>query len=142
MEVSSTTIQNWPQCRSRSTFSSDDATAQCNHSQVRIRGNLVTPQLCEICSMRDTPSPSVVNLRQESQALSLRTLGWNVAVAVSSFVVDGAKTVTQSQYAARLEVCASCDRRTGNRCRECGCQLRLKARGRVFRCPLGKWDEV
>ena len=58
------------------------------------------------------------------------------------FTSDGFKTISGEQYRARLEICDTCDRRHGNECEECGCYLRLKARGRAFQCPLGKWPAI
>jgi len=42
----------------------------------------------------------------------------------------------------RLEICDTCDQRRRGRCLKCGCRLRLKARGRAFKCLLGKWPKV
>lgn len=67
---------------------------------------------------------------------------WNLAQAMSAFVADGFKTLSEDQYRVRLETCDACDRREGSRCTECGCYLRLKARGRAFDCPLGKWPAI
>lgn len=67
---------------------------------------------------------------------------WNFTSAAATFISDGMHFVDKDTYAARLAVCDTCDRRSGNRCAECGCSLTLKASGRVFQCPLGKWDNV
>ncbi len=67
---------------------------------------------------------------------------WNLAEAVAAFVADGLKTVTPEQYQERLSICDGCDRRRDNVCLECGCRLSVKARGRAFQCPLGKWPPV
>lgn len=64
---------------------------------------------------------------------------WNLATAVKDFVADGLQTVSGEEYAARLEICESCHQRSENVCQACGCYLTLKARGRVFECPLNKW---
>lgn len=73
---------------------------------------------------------------------SLMQQAWNLAHSLSEFVADGLKTVTEEQYRQRLEICDGCDRRVKNRCLECGCYLTMKARGRAFKCPKGKWPEV
>ena len=65
---------------------------------------------------------------------------WNVSVAVAEFVADGLRTVSVETYRRRLEICGECPARRGKRCGACGCYLPWKARGRVFRCPLGKWE--
>jgi len=72
----------------------------------------------------------------------LHRQAWNLARSLADFLADGCKTLTQEQYRARLEICDRCDQRRGNRCLKCGCRLSLKARGRAFKCPLGKWPTV
>jgi uncharacterized protein DUF6171 len=67
---------------------------------------------------------------------------WNLARSLADFVADGCKTVTAEEYQSRLEICDSCDHRRSNRCMKCGCRLSLKAQGRAFKCPAGKWPAV
>ena len=67
---------------------------------------------------------------------------WNLAQALADFVADGLRTVTAEQYKRRVEICDTCPERRGNRCLKCGCRLALKARGRTFKCPLGKWPQA
>ena len=64
---------------------------------------------------------------------------WNLASSLAAFIADGCETVSPEDYSARLAICDTCDRRQGNFCRECGCNLSLKATGRAFKCPLNKW---
>ncbi len=78
-----------------------------------------------------TPTPS--------KPPSLVRQAWNLAQSLADFVADGCKTVTRDEYAQRLEICHACDQRRANRCLKCGCRLALKARGRAFKCPEGKW---
>ncbi len=86
------------------------------------------------------PDARVADQRNESSLPpSLARLAWNVGGALADFVEDGFATVDKTEYRRRLEVCDSCDRRRGNQCLECGCFLKLKAGGRAFACPLGKW---
>ncbi len=70
---------------------------------------------------------------------SLRRQLWNLAGALTDFVSDGCTTVSEDQYRQRLAICDTCEHRRNHRCGKCGCRLRWKARGRAFRCPLGKW---
>jgi predicted RNA-binding Zn-ribbon protein involved in translation (DUF1610 family) len=63
----------------------------------------------------------------------------NLFESVVAFVGDGCGIVDEAVYRQRLAVCQSCDRRSGNRCAACGCWINVKARGRVFRCPLDRW---
>jgi len=64
---------------------------------------------------------------------------WDLAKSLAEFAGDGLRTVDTEEYAARLSVCDGCGERDGARCRVCGCVVALKARGRVWRCPMGKW---
>jgi len=73
---------------------------------------------------------------------SLARQAWNLARSLADFVVDGCKTVTKKQYENRLEICDACEQRLRNRCTKCGCRLSLKAQGRAFQCPEGKWPAV
>ena len=72
----------------------------------------------------------------------LHRQAWNLARSLADFVADGLKTLSKEEYEARLKICDACDQRRGNRCLVCGCRLSLKARGRAFQCPLGKWPAV
>jgi len=56
-------------------------------------------------------------------------------------VGDGCALVDDAEYRRRLGVCHFCDRRTERRCTACGCWIGLKARGRAFTCPLGRWKQ-
>ena len=46
----------------------------------------------------------------------LTTQATNLFHAVVAFVGDGCGIVDDAQYRRRLEICRTCDRRTGNRC--------------------------
>jgi hypothetical protein len=67
---------------------------------------------------------------------------WNLAASVAAFVADGCRTITKEQYQERLEICAPCPERRNNMCRQCGCQLLLKAQVRALVCPLAKWPAL
>ena len=78
-------------------------------------------------------------------AISMPPMGrkaWNLATSLMNFVADGLKTVSTEQYQERLDVCDSCENRSGNRCTKCGCHLSIKAKGRAFDCPIGKWPVI
>ena len=64
---------------------------------------------------------------------------WNLAKALTAFAADGCRTVPKATYRIRLQTCAACARREDNWCLECGCFLPIKAKGRAWHCPLGKW---
>ena len=87
-----------------------------------------------------TPCPSPASGRGEPVFPPLATEASNLFQAVVAFVGDGCGMVDDAQYRQRLEICRTCDRRTGKRCTACGCWINVKARGRVFRCPTGHWQ--
>jgi hypothetical protein len=66
---------------------------------------------------------------------------WNLAASLAKFVCDGFKLATKEEYTRRMMICDGCERRNGNWCRECGCNLSVKVRGRVFECPIKKWEQ-
>lgn len=86
----------------------------------------------------ETKSPAPTKpLRNPSPSLFQKA--WNLAQSITEFVADGCETVSGEEYAQRLQVCEDCPERQDNRCNTCGCWLSVKARGRAFSCPLGKW---
>lgn len=127
----------------------------CRHSQVHVTEGLVSPPICKLCSMREKPclkprtrteadramltEQSRAEIRPILRPPTLIQQGWNVTQALAAFTADGFKTVTAEEYAERLAICDSCDKRQGTRCMQCGCGLTLKARGRAFQCPLKRW---
>jgi len=86
-----------------------------------------------------TPRPSPRG-RGEQELPPLTTQAANLFQSVVAFVGDGCGIVDDQQYRRRLEICQTCGQRTGMRCAACGCWINVKARGRVFRCPIGKWE--
>ena len=117
----------------------------CQHTLVRTPGNLVNRAICNQCSARHLPCAeprTPQDKSADSGTPSLLRMGWDVAKSLVAFAADGARTVSKEQYGVRLEICDGCDRRRNDRCLACGCRLSWKARGRAFRCPLGKWPDV
>ena len=70
----------------------------------------------------------------------LTTQAANLVGSFVAFVGDGCGVVDDTTYRQRLEICRTCDRRKGNRCTACGCWINVKARDRIFRCPIGHWQ--
>ena len=91
-----------------------------------IAGNSATP-------VHATPVP-------QQSLPPLATQASNLFQAAVAFVGDGCGIVDDATYRQRLEICRTCDRCTGNRCAACGCWINVKARGRIFRCPIGRWE--
>ncbi len=95
------------------------------------------------CILRDRSRDSREMPSAVRQVLSLTK-------AVAAFVADGCETVTLEEYRSRIEACLHpegdsehcenlvdekrCGKETG-----CGCYIALKAKGRVWDCPRGKW---
>lgn len=135
----------WPTCQWRNLVADPQhaGLATCSHRRVRTPGQLVNLPICETCSLRLTESPPPLPDPPPRGCCggspSLLQKGWNVAVAVTQFLADGARTLPAEDYQARLTICETCDRRRGNTCTACGCNLTLKARGRAFQCPQNKW---
>lgn len=65
---------------------------------------------------------------------------WNLATSLAAFVADGCHVVDAEEYSRRLSICDACELRNGTRCARCGCRLDLKAKGRAFHCPDGRWE--
>jgi hypothetical protein len=60
--------------------------------------------------------------------------------AETKAMVQRQPMLSAQQVAARIAVCASCDRLRSNRtCAQCGCFVDAKARFRSQTCPLRKW---
>jgi hypothetical protein len=117
----------------------------CRHSQMHTHHDLVTPGHCRVCVWRLEPcaNPRPENYDpQTSTSPSLTQKIWNLGESITAFVADGFSTVTREQYEERLAICNTCEQRDGSTCRLCGCFLTLKAQGRAFECPLGKWPKA
>lgn len=67
-------------------------------------------------------------------------MAWNLTKSLAAFVADGCKTVDAEEYERRLTICDQCEHRRERRCLKCGCRIDIKARGRAWKCKLGKWD--
>lgn len=79
--------------------------------------------------------------RDKNSMPPVKQQAWNLAVSLKDFVSDGFKLVDKEDYEARLQICDDCEFRKGNRCSKCGCNLKVKAKGRAFKCPEDKWDK-
>lgn len=134
---------NLPECDYRVDLG-DPREFFCQHTRVHVRDSIVHAGICSQCTMRNVecfdPRPAPDSLEQARTAPPpLPRKVWNLSKSLAAFVADGMRFVSRDEYRARLEICDSCPERDGNRCRQCGCRLSLKARGRAFECPLAKW---
>lgn len=71
----------------------------------------------------------------------LASMAWDLTKSIAAFVADGFKTVNEEEYKRRLSVCDVCEHRKGQRCSVCGCFVALKAKGRAWDCPDGRWEQ-
>ena len=65
----------------------------------------------------------------------------NAIKAAGDLIKKGFKLATAEEQAERLEICKGCEHyiKDQNRCLECGCFLKWKARMEAWNCPLGRW---
>lgn len=71
----------------------------------------------------------------------LAAMAWDLTKSIAAFIADGLKTVDEEEYRRRLSVCDVCEKRRGQRCGSCGCFIALKAKGRAWDCPDGRWKQ-
>lgn len=71
----------------------------------------------------------------------LASMAWDLTKSLAAFVSDGMKLVDAEEYRRRLSECDACPHRTGQRCGLCGCFVALKAKGRAWQCPDGRWEK-
>lgn len=58
----------------------------------------------------------------------------------AKILIKDSSLVGEGVYTERIEVCRACPEILPlDRCRECGCYVRIKARFNSMSCPLGKW---
>lgn len=118
----------------------------CQHPLVIAPNSVVPATVCRLCRSREIPRDDRRPVTHVSEELpppmpSWTEKAWNLSQALTDFVADGLKLVSREDYERRLRICDSCDQRVGDNCQRCGCQLKLKARGRAFQCPLGHWPK-
>jgi hypothetical protein len=116
----------------------------CRHTAVRTPAQQVTTEVCAACRWRTVPCPhphEAAAILAAARGPTWFATGWNLAQSLAEFVADGLAFVSSQTYEARLEVCDQCEQRIDTHCRICGCRLALKARGRAFQCPLGRWPD-
>ena len=63
----------------------------------------------------------------------------NLGNSLVKHVANGAKKVPNDIYESRINTCDSCDYLQDDRCRACGCFVKLKAGWASEKCPLDKW---
>jgi hypothetical protein len=66
----------------------------------------------------------------------------NALGAAAAFIMDGFRTVDDTEQSRRLAICHACEHydADAHRCRACGCYADLKARVASSSCPHHKWE--
>lgn len=109
------------------------------------------PQWSVVKHYEDWNGLTVLSNRPEDKPAlpSMARQVFNFAKAVIEHVKAGAKFVTAEQLEDRLNHCALCEHRNGNRCAICGCYLIDAPTGQGGKaewadqaCPIGKWLPV
>lgn len=131
---------------------STQTTTQCRNPKVA-NGAEIPLSICANCPLKTMDESELeaikkhanewdnANDKTQGRFPSLFRQAWNFTKAVGRFVSDGMRTVSKEEYENRLRICDKCEYRRGNRCLKCGCGLQIKAKGRAFDCPIGKWPE-
>lgn len=133
-----------PDCSLRVSTNDDDS-YYCRHSKVHVSNNVVTGHICRMCIWHAAPCTDPrpeVNEPLSTSEPTFRDKAIGFISSAAAFVADGMTLISEDEVANRLAVCSSCAEHEGNWCRRCGCNLSLKARGRAFECPLGKWPNL
>lgn len=76
---------------------------------------------------------------KELPPLGEQVIGFLTSMA--AFFGDGCKLTDTEEFNRRVEICSGCRFfiHESGRCSECGCCGKLKALGKVWKCPKGKW---
>lgn len=64
----------------------------------------------------------------------------NFVISILSFTASGFKTTTEEERNRRAKICETCEKFVQGRCLECGCYGSIKVIGKVWTCPLNKWE--
>ena len=73
---------------------------------------------------------------------SVAKQAFNFAKSATKHMAGGMAGVSEKTYWGRLEMCRGCDKLQDDRCIECGCFVKIKAKWASESCPLGKWDDL
>ncbi len=116
----------------------------CPSIRVNAPDGLVSKGTCEGCFV---PGELAKGNRPAERPLpklpGLWTRAKSLGKALVAFAMSGFSTVSKSEYARRIGICKRCEFRIPkpNQCGACGCFLAGKARGKAWKCTIGRWDE-
>lgn len=83
------------------------------------------------CCGKRSMYPSVRSMAKDISATVLQ--------AMRQAISSGEVLADEELIRKRLSTCNRCEKKTGVRCRECGCYITLKTAVLVAECPLRKW---
>lgn len=63
----------------------------------------------------------------------------NFLTAMAALFGSGCKLTGRAEFDRRVAICVACDLFVRGRCSKCGCCGKLKALGKVWKCPEGMW---
>jgi len=113
---------------------------RCVKSELRYKVCRIDPEAFELWEQGNWLGQTPLGVGVPAPTLFQKA--WNLAESLAAFVADGCHTVPGEEYARRLGICDTCDKRQDGVCSACGCYLVFKAKGRAFTCPLNKWPAV
>ena len=135
-------MSKFPECNRRGEIISEERckcfTNRILHEEEFI-ARLTTCQACPYRNMEDDPDMPPVG--EKPQGPGAVKLAGNFLKAMTRYIQDKGRNVSQEEYKARLEVCNNCQFLEGNRClhMKCGCFVTRKAKMRSQNCPIGRW---
>ncbi len=137
-------------CICRKSQGSTEPIYECEKLSCRM-----TPDWCQLYQTHDdyrrawdeARGPGQIDSKPRKPARELppfREQAVNFLKAFAKWTGDCFRCVGQEEFDRRVGICMDCDlfiRRFGKsgRCSECGCYGKLKALGRIWECPIGKW---
>lgn len=94
-----------------------------------------------ISPSRIRPDTEPAQSEPEKELPGARTMAGNAIKAAGDLIKNGFKMASAEEQAERLEICKGCEHyiKHQNRCSECGCFLKWKARMEAWNCPVGRW---
>lgn len=103
-------------------------------------------RLCKLGRKEPTTKMFVLNIpKRPKPDKPVQKLTWTQAVggflhAVKDFA-ENPTLCTKEEYKTRTDICSTCPERNElmNICTVCKCNLAIKSRAKVWKCPLGKW---
>lgn len=65
--------------------------------------------------------------------------GWTFLGAIVKHAWSGFENVSDEEFKKRINICGDCPEKSGDTCKLCGCNLKLKQSWVSSHCPINKW---